>query len=484
MRLETLRERGEAMSQALGWESYQAGAGLTAESHYARIFESFADLASEDAWGAAEGHPTLMEWVADSRVGRAVAPLDDRLHAWENAAELVLEGGERLPFHRAAIAIANEPRRERRLALDRARRAVLAEPIAIRTDRLGRERDLLDDLLGLDVVAARERLSGIDLADLAAQCRGFLDRTRDLHRDTLARRLRQELQLTIGEADRTDGSFMFRGASFDEFFPGDQLAATAIRQTAEMGLDALAAGRIVHDTADREGKRARAFCAPVRVPDEVYLVIRPHGGSVDYRAFFHELGHALHFANAGRRLPFEHRWLGDNSVTESYAMLFEHLLLTPAWLRRYTGLSGDRLGDFVRSQAFSLLAIVRRYAAKLIYEIDLHRAPSLAGAGSRYVELLSDATGLRYAEEDALLDLDDGFYSARYLRAWQLESLLHTGLTERYDSDWFRNPKAGPFVLDLLERGQRDNAVAIAQSVLGSTLGFGALERWCGEVLG
>jgi hypothetical protein len=482
--LEALRERGESMSRALGRESYEAGAGLVAETHYAQIFESFADLASEDAWGAAEGHPMLMEWVADSRIGRAVAPLDDRLHAWESAAELALEGGERMPYHRAAIAIANEPRRERRLAVDRARRAVLGEPIALRTERLGHERDLLGDLLGLGVVAARERLSGIDLTALAGQCRGFLDRTGDLHRDALAGRLRQELNLTIGDADRSDGSFLFRGAAYDEFFPADQLAATAIRQSAEMGLDALAAGRIVHDTADREGKRARAFCAPVRVPDEVYLVIRPHGGAVDYRAFYHELGHALHFANAGRDLPFEHRWLGDNSVTESYAMLFEHVLLAPAWLRRYTGMSGDRLEAFLRSQAFALLAITRRYAAKLIYEIELHRAPSLAGAGSLYVELLTNATGLRYAAEDALLDLDDGFYAARYLRAWQLESLLRARLIDRYDTDWFRNPKAGPFVLELLARGQRDNAVVVAQTVLGSSLGFGELERWCGEVLG
>jgi len=482
--LEQLRARGEAMSQALGRESYQAGAGLTAASHYARIFEAYADLASEDAWGAAQGHPMLLEWVADSRIGRAVAPLDDRLHGWENAAEVVLEDGERMPFHRAGIAIANEPQRERRLAMDRARRAVLAEPIAIRTARLERERDLLGELLGLDVVAARTRLSGIDLVALAEQCRGFLARTRDLHRDALAARLRQELQLPISEADRTDGAFLFRGAAWDEFFPADALTRTAISQCAEMGLDALAAGRIVHDTEDREGKRARAFCAPVRVPDEVYLVIRPHGGSVDYRAFYHELGHALHFANVGRDRPFEHRWLGDNSVTESYAMLFEHLVLTPDWLRRYTGLSGERLGTFVRNQALALLAIVRRYAAKLIYEIELQRAPSLAGAGDLYVELLSDAAGLRYAEEDALLDLDDGYYSARYLRAWQLESLLRAGLVDRFDTDWFRNPRSGSFILDLLARGQADDAGALARAVLGRPLDFADLERWCERVLG
>ena len=250
-----------------------------------------------------------------------------------------------------------------------------------------------------------------------------------------------------------------------------------------MGLDALAAGRIIHDTHDRERKRPRAFCAPVRVPDEVYLVIRPHGGYADYRAFWHELGHALHFANAARDMPFEHRWLGDNSVTECYAMLFEHQLMAPAWLKRYTTLGGARLAEFRRAQAFALLAIVRRYAAKLNYETQLHRAPSLASGARRYAEILTEATGFGYADEDALLDLDDGFYAARYLRAWQLEAALRTRLIEQFDEDWFRNPRSGAFVLELLVRGQRDDAVQVAKTALQTRLSFEPLAAWCEAAL-
>ena len=472
---EQLRERGESLNQVLGRESYEAGAGLKAETDFTGIFEAYADVASDEAWEAARPVAKLAEWVADARIGRAVAPLDDRLHAWEATAEITLAGGEQMPLQRAGIAIANEPRRERRLAIDQARRRALAEPTAIRTEKLGRERDLLDGLLGLPVVDARRQLSGIDLPALAAQAGEFLARTGDLYRGALAERLTGELGLRPGEADRTDGVFLFRGASFDEFFAADRLVATAVRQAGEMGLDARGGGRIHHDSADRERKRARAFCAPVRVPEEVYLVIRPHGGYVDYRAFWHELGHALHFANAGGDLPFEDRWLGDNSVTECYAMLFEHQLMAPAWLKRYAGMNGARLEQFQRAQAFDLLAIVRRYAAKLQYEVELFSGSSLERGASRYVELLTEATGFRYAPEDALLDLDDAFYAARYLRAWQLESQLRAALVERFDEDWFRNPKSGPFVLELLSRGQRDDAAQVAQSVLGTQLSFAAL---------
>jgi hypothetical protein len=479
-----LRERGEAFSEEIGREGYEAGAGLRAQTRYAAIFARYPDLVSPEAWEAAQGTRALREWALDMRVGRAVAELDDRLHAWEATALVVPPEGEGIPYQRAGIAIANETRRDRRLALDRARLAILAEPAALRGERLTRERTLLAGQLGTDdVVAARSDLSGMPLDALSSQCEGFLSRTADLYRDALGERLARDLQIAPGDAQRSDAAYLFRGAAHDEWFGAVELVPTARRQVGDLGLDAVAGGRIVYDTGDRERKRARAFCAPVRVPDEVYLVIRPHGGFPDWQAFWHELGHALHFANASRALLFEQRWLGDNSVTECYAMLFEHMITTPAWLRRYARMGGAVLERFLREQAFALLAMVRRYAAKLRYEIALHRAPSLEAGAARYAELLTEATGFRYEPGDALLDLDDGFYSARYLRAWQLEATLRAAMVERFDEDWFRNPRSGPFLLDLLSRGQREDAVALAASALGARLSFDPLVSSCEAAL-
>ena len=475
MNVAELRRRGEEMCGELGLEGYRTGAGLTAASHYAEIFARHADLAGPEAVEAARGHRELFEWAVENRVGRAAAALDDRLHAWEARAVVPLPDGTSLPYQRAAIEIANEPDRGRRLAVERARRALLGEPAAIRRERLAVERDLLAALEMGDLVATRTALSGMDLPRLGEACGGFLAATADLYRDALREALRRELDLAPGEADRADAAYLFRGAGYDEFFPGGDLVAIARRQLAAMGLDAEAADRIRYDTEDRERKRARAFCSPVRVPDEVYLVIRPFGGQTDYRAFWHELGHAQHFANISRALPFEHRWLGDNSVTEAFAMLFEHMVVAPAWLERFTGLAGERQRAFRRSQAFALLAILRRYAAKLRYELALHRAPSLEAGAEAYAPLLSEATGFRYAPEDALLDLDDGFYAARYLRAWQLEALLSAALRERFDEDWFLNPRCGAWLLELFAPGQRDDAAALAASVLGRGLDFAPL---------
>jgi hypothetical protein len=58
------------------------------------------------------------------------------------------------------------------------------------------------------------------------------------------------------------------------------------------------------------------------------------GGPDDWHAFFHEAGHAEHFAHVSPDLPVEFKRLGDNSVTEGWAMLFEHLVDDPAWLSK------------------------------------------------------------------------------------------------------------------------------------------------------
>ena len=41
------------------------------------------------------------------------------------------------------------------------------------------------------------------------------------------------------------------------------------------------------------------------------------------------------------------------------------------------------------------------------------------------------------------------YYSARYLRAWQLQSVLNEALTSRDSTvDWFSNPRAGPWMVE------------------------------------
>jgi oligoendopeptidase F len=293
--------------------------------------------------------------------------------------------------------------------------------------------------------------------------------------DLLPEAARRVLGVPVSELTRSDALALLRGSEFDAYFPAREMEAAIRRQVGDMGIDPVAGGRIRYDVGEREGKRSRAFCAPVRVPDEVYLVLRPHGGQTDYQTLLHELGHALHFAYTRPDYPFEYRWVGDNSVTEGYAMLFDHLMQTSGWLLRYSTLGRRQLPAFLRAAALEELQFLRRYCAKLIYETELYESMGdWEGLSNLYVETLTAATSFRYRGADAFIDVDARFYAARYLRAWQLGALLATVLTEHFDEDWYRNPRAGPWLIDqLLSEGQRELADELAARVAGRPLSFG-----------
>jgi hypothetical protein len=356
----------------------------------------------------------------------------------------------------------------------------------MRSERLQRDREILERMeLADDYLQSIELLSGIDVRALAAQCDRLLADSQPMWDELFRDAVRRELHITPGEAERSDALALFRGRRFDAYFPAREMEERVLSQADEMGLDPRADGRITLDTGDRPGKRARAFCAPVRVPDEVYLVTRPHGGQQDWMTFLHELGHSLHYASMRATLPFEYRWLGDNSVTEGFAMLFDHLLRDAGWLRRYTDLGATRIPGFMRAAAFEELHMLRRYAGKLLYEVDLYSgAVGWESLPRHYVDRMTAATSFRYDEAMAFVDVDPRLYAARYLRAWQLQAVIAETLTQRYDADWWRNPRAGPWLRDeLMSEGQRETGVQMAERVAGARLDFAPLLRTLERVL-
>jgi hypothetical protein len=498
--LARLRREGEALEGGITRERYLAGAGLKPAPELAPLFARHAGAYDDealamtlDAWrGAstqAEGAASdeartaraLLEWVVDARAGRGLAELDERIARWERGAGVRGPDGREVPYQQVTIEVANTRDRRERLLLDDARAALVAAELApMARDRLSRERELIEAAGVADgYVATFEALTTIDLRALAGECRGFLADTQAMWDDVLPEVLRRELGVEPAEAVRADAALLLRMPHFDGAFPRGAMETTIRLQVESMGLDPRAGGRIRYDVGERPGKRPRAFCAPVRVPDEVYLVLRPHGGQADWRTFLHELGHALHFANVDAALPFELRQLGDNSVTEGYAMLLDHLLLDRGWLRRYTELGTGALDDFLRASAFEELLFLRRYCGKLLYELELHGGGVPESSVSDfYVETLRAATGFRYQAADAHVDVDLRFYSARYLRAWQLQAVLADALRERFDEDWWRNPAAGPWLArELFAAGQRETAHELAARVAAGGLSFVPLVR-------
>lgn len=500
--LERLREDGRAFSEEISREYYLAGSGQKQTADLQPIYARYAAIMSADSLGVAldafraaspgsEEHRRariLLEWQAEAQSARELAPLDEREIEWEGSALVRLPDGTNVPYERAPIDMANSPDRDLRQAIEKARATLVQrELVPLRLERFQRERDITEQLgLAGGYNATWELLTGISLGGLRAQCEQFLEDTQAAWDETHAEFVRRGLGIEPGESTRSDALALFRARQFDQYFPAREMEQRVQRQVREMGVDPTASGRIILDTGEREGKRSRAFCAPVRVPDEVYLVLRPHGGQTDWNTFLHELGHALHFAHVRPDYPFEYAWLGDNSVTESYAMLFDHRMQDAGWLHRYTDVGQGVARDFLRAAGFEELHFLRRYCAKLIYETELYGGDvTWESLPDLYVELLTKATTFRYSPSEAFVDVDARYYSARYLRAWQLQAVLNESLVQRYDADWWRNPRAGPWIVQaLFSEGQRELAHEQAMRVSGAELSFAPLIREVERLLG
>ncbi|MBA3340562.1 MAG: hypothetical protein H0T48_01875 [Gemmatimonadaceae bacterium] len=495
--LERLRADGQAFTEDISRESYLAHSGHKAAAEFTPIYDRYADVLGEEALdltvelfkGTADGteeHRSagmLLEWQLESQASRSLAELDERETEWESSAIITTTEGRQLQYQAAAIEIANEKDRAQRLMLDDARSELVErEHAPLRLERLQREKEYIESLgLATDYNAAFEEITGVSLGKLAVDCAAFLRDTQAMWDETLPRHLRKSLGIKPGEATRADALALLRASEYDGGFPGGMLQGSVARQLREMNIDPSAGGRIIYDVAERPGKRARAFCAPTRVPEEVYLVLRRHGGQNDYAALLHESGHALHFANVRDDYPFEYRWLGDNSVTESYAMLFDHRMQDRGWLLRYTELGKGNIEDFLRLAGFEEIHYIRRYCAKLIYEVEAYGTRGDWNAlPDLYVDTLTNATTFQYKRADAFVDFDARYYSTRYLRAWQLQALLSECLVEQFDQDWYRNPAAGPWMIgELWSEGQRETAEEIAARIrVGSDpLSFAPLIR-------
>jgi hypothetical protein len=500
--LDQLRRDGQAFMEAIAREEWQALSGHKPTAELQSLYSRFAHVLSEESLAmvlqafraapagseARRGLRSLLDWQAGAQATRQLAALDEREIAWEATAIISLPDGSGVPFQRAAIDLANSTDRSARLTLEAARaRLVRSELAPLRQERFQRERDITERLgLGADYNATFDLLAGFSLYGLRDECEQFLRDTQAMWDEVHPEFVKRELGIAPGEATRADALALLRARTFDPSFPWEPMQERILGQVAEMGIAEDAGGHVTFDTADRPGKRARAFCSPVRVPHEVYLVLRPHGGQNDWSTFLHELGHALHFGYMDATLPFEDRWLGDNSITEGYAMLFDHRLQDRGWLGRYSELGKADLPRFLRSAGFEELQFLRRYCAKLIYETHLYGGDvSWGDLPALYAQILTDATSFRYDPADAFVDVDVGYYSARYLRAWQLQALLNETLTERMNEDWWRNPSAGPWIVDeLFRHGQRELAQEQAARVSGKTLGFAPLVRNIERLLG
>ncbi len=464
--LDELDHEAEAFAEAVDREHYLNGSGQKDELELAPIYERHARLFTRDTIAELERtdrtderYPELRRLVVEGYLEHAASAITEQIAARETL-DTVEWDGDAVPYRSVGPMVRNEPDARRRHTLERKFVEATAAQNPLREKRWDVLYAKARELGYPSYRAMVEDVGRLDIGALAHTVAAFLRETEKPYRAQLLRSLRG-IGIEPALAEKSDIAFLFRQPECDRYFAAERLVDVYTRTLAGLGLTDDAQRGIILDVEKRPKKSPRAFCAAPRIPDEVYLVISPQGGEYDYGAMFHEGGHAQHFAHTDARLPFALRGLGDNSVTEGFAFVLEHIIAIPGWLERY--LDFDKPEEYLRMQRFNRLYMLRRYAAKLLYEVELHAADNARGRQKRYADLLTAATGVRYAPEDYLADVDDAFYCGRYLRAWIFDAQLRGKLSARWGENWFAEPDAGATLINLWSYGQRYDAPRILE---------------------
>jgi hypothetical protein len=481
--LDDYRRDAERFSEEIDRDYYLHLSGrkpdLEVEAIYARyeaLFERAAIERIGEARLSASGEDErrlryLHHFALDGYLGALSRHLEARLAELEATLEIAV-GDESLPYRMAPVVQANEPDSERRAEIEAARNAVLAERLnPLHRESLETSHAACRELGWPSYLDAYSDVRALDLRELDARLEEFARVTEADYARTVDPELKPTVGIPLAELRRSDLARFFRAAHLDPLFPSNGMVG-ALRETLlGLGIDLEAQSNVILDTAQRPTKSPRAFCSTPRVPEEVYLVLPPVGGREDYATLFHEAGHAEHYGCTRSALEFEFRHLGDNSVTESFAFLFEGLTANAEWLERVVGTEDAEAA--IRHARAARLVFLRRYSAKIAYEIELHGPDvDLEAMPTRYAELLGERIGVEWPRETWLSDVDSGFYVACYLRAWALEVQWRAELRGRFGETWFAARDAGEWLREIWAQGQRLDADALLAETAGRSLDF------------
>ena len=409
------------------------------------------------------GNRELLYFAVQGLMGQETKAEEAEVARREAALELRV-GDDAIPYRQSPVIQASEPDPERRAAIELARLEVAAAELTpLQLEAHERAAAIAKELGWDSMLHLCEDLSGIDLAALEQQTEAFIRATEDIYEPTVEPELQRHVGLGFDELRRSDLPAFFRAPDLDAAFPPER-AIPALRQTLSgLGIDLDAQGNVTLDAEVRPTKSPRAFCAPVRVPEEIYLMISPQGGRDDTETLLHEAGHTQHFAHVSPGLSFERRFLGDNSFTEAFAFLFQYLTEEPAWLEDVMGVDAAPLAGY--AQAVKLI-FLRRYSAKLGYERRLHAADvDLTQMPDEYARRLSGAVHVDWPKGSWIADVDGFFYAACYLRAWATERSLRAHLVEQFGERWFAEPAAGDLLKQIWSKGQRTLAEELLEEL-------------------
>jgi hypothetical protein len=400
--------------------------------------------------------------------GLIAAALAEREDALENAvlAARVEFRGEELPLRSAQARLAVLPDYGERDELGNLSADVSATFNDRRLEVIRAGEELEAEISGIaDPVARADDEKGISLRELE----GALAQASEAADDVYSRLRQRWFERLLGsEREDVPSSFhvayMRRLSPLERIYTKEQAVPVCLDTLARLGFDLEAEPNIKLDLDDRPQKSPRACVIPSDPPKVVHLITRAQGGLHDYQAFLHEAGHALHYAGCDPALPYTFRNISrDHALTEIYSYIIEAISRQAGWHARHFGLSDEEAATNAEATVFMEALLFRRYVAKLQFELDFwSRFAQDGGTDEGYADRLTMATGARYRADGFLADMDAGFYSADYLRAWIRAAQLRSYLDGELEGEWWESLETGERLRALFAEGTRPSSEEIA----------------------
>jgi hypothetical protein len=402
-------------------------AGLEAEPAIGRLFKEHGRAAHKDTAAALRqaGRADLAERVGALRAERAAAEHEERWRAADARAQVVSgpQASRAEPLGALELALQREEDPERRALLSRLAADAMADAASARE------------------AWAEARAKGRAEVGLAPDWDAVVDGDRALaasddgYREVLAFAARRDL----GEGRRGVG--LSRGdllrvlalSRWDGLFKAGMLELSLGATLQSLGLD----------FARIEAERAEGPAAwPGAHAVGAHASFRPRGGAGDWQ----DLAAAWGRAFAAAAAPPSSR---DPVLAEALAWLLGSLLLEPRWLAERADVEKRHAADVVRDLSLRRLFALRADAAALRVATEVERGLSGAAWRSAHREALTEAT---LAAWDGVRASRDGDASrlAAAVRGAGAGERLRLDVRERFDEDWWRNPRTAAHLAELL----------------------------------
>jgi hypothetical protein len=446
-------------------------------SEQAAIVARYADLFSRDQLQALRQEEQAAdaeqrEWLYRLRktcesglVAAELAEKDDELENALLAARITFRS-EELPLRSALAQLAVLPDYKDRDELGELHRAKAADFNEQRLELLRAYEELEADLSDEpDPIARNEEEKQISLRELESVLLAASDQIEAaflaLRETWFERLLGPDREAQPSSAHM---GYVRRLSPLDATYTKERATEVCLQTLSALGFDLAADRNIRLDLDDRPQKSPRACVIASDPPKVVHLITRAQGGLHDYQAFMHEAGHALHYAGCDPTLPYTFRRISrDHALTEIYSYICEAITREPGWHAQHFGLRDDEARTNAQATVFLEGLLFRRYTAKLQFELGFWGDFDEATLSSNdYAEKLTAATGVRYTPDGHLADMDAGFYSADYLRAWIRHAQLRAHLVDEVGEDWWCGRKTGEILRALFAEGTKPSSEEIA----------------------